>query len=161
MPPVPGIRVLHLSAKSQLGARHLHTCCVGFTDGTLKVFQLLAKRLQVGEEMRFANLKKVVYAPTAGHLLAVVYGKFVALFDPLTMQKLAVLKKHQSPVIDCCFDFYSKTLATVSADGCFYLWDLLTYTRLAEYFLEPHKDFRGRGRRGTSSVDDEDGEEDL
>eukprot|EP00392_Amoebophrya_sp_AT5.2_P012799 g12906.t1 len=41
-------------------------------------------------------------------------------------------------------------MATVSADGCFYLWDLQSILLephkdflLAEYFLEPHKDFRG------------------
>ncbi|CAD7975643.1 unnamed protein product [Amoebophrya sp. A25] len=115
------------------------SCAVVFSDGSLRLFHLLATRLQVFFETRLPNLRKVAYSPT-GHMLAVVHGKVVQIHDSVNMQKLTTLRKHSCNVADICFDFSGTSLATITVDGCFSVWSLTTFTRVAEYLCEPHKD---------------------
>ncbi|CAD7953080.1 unnamed protein product [Amoebophrya sp. A120] len=117
-----------------------YSCAVAFADGTLRMFHLLANKIQQYAELRFANLKKVVYSPTNGNYLVVIYGKFLTVLETLNLNKLVTIKKHTSPIADVSFDFQALTMATVGIDGSFYVWDMSNYHKIAEYYLEPHKD---------------------
>lgn len=116
-----------------------YSCAAGFTDGNLRLFHILSTKLQIYREYKLTAIRKVKYSH-GGHLLAVCFGKFIALFSTVTHEKLVTLKKHAVPVIDICFDFQDSVLASISMDGAMYLWDLCDYSRAGEYFCEPHKE---------------------
>ncbi len=116
-----------------------YNCAIAFADGNVRLFHVLSKKLQLFREFKLQNVRKVRHS-YGGHLLAVAFGKFIAVFDTVSNQKLATLKKHTMPVVDLCFDFQDGCLASISMDGAFYLWDLSSFTKVAEYFCEPHRE---------------------
>eukprot|EP00928_Gymnodinium_smaydae_P038578 TRINITY_DN26587_c0_g2_i3.p1 TRINITY_DN26587_c0_g2~~TRINITY_DN26587_c0_g2_i3.p1 ORF type:complete len:1029 (+),score=221.22 TRINITY_DN26587_c0_g2_i3:1007-4093(+) len=128
---------------------------VTFAD-KLRLFQILASELLLYKEMQMRGARVPCFS-NGGHMLAVIAGKQVTVFNTYTFAKVAMLRGHSSQVASMSFDSDDGVLATVGEDGSIAEWSTRTWTKRNDAPGQSAEAFAvaagGRGRAWCSVVE--------
>ncbi len=114
------------------------TLASGSQDGTIKLWDVSARRLRATLDAGTGAVQAVAYSPDGRLLVSGGADMMVRVWDPATGQLLDALKGHWGPVLGLAVSWDGRTLASASQDRTVKLWDLAT--RAARATLEGHTD---------------------